>query len=424
MDRLPTEIILDICSWLASFDLRWEVNTVDLKSFRLTNSAFAGPAAEFLFSEVLVFMNPTSLGNLQAIAKHPVYKNRVHHVVVFSSLISHKLSKRDYVDNVRGMVFSGPGSKDWGFNDQGNRVLSRRAVDEGYNEYQRALKEQEEALISARSQLTEAFKAFPNLGYVESRGFHECLDDDEGAVLRQPATVYNIARKTLAPWGLVWVGKPYPAEDAKLICEAVSRSGCCLHELELGGGVPIDCELLMTSGVELEHLSKAVRCSKDVLLCLTRPEEDRESEDVFDGQYPAFGFLDDAPRLQKLVLYASGRFDFQGPLLLGTLNWPQLARLMLRGFDTTETQLRSLLRSVRSTLIELILEGVTLMEGSWYNLFQEMKPFHFERESLWLCGLDSFSLPEIRLGANHEALIRDFICDGKEWSPELPEWLL
>lgn len=72
MDRLPPEIVLMICEWLA-YDSKCRIKTADLKSLRLSCRAFAGPAAEFLFLNVLVFMNHTSLSNLRAIAEHPVY---------------------------------------------------------------------------------------------------------------------------------------------------------------------------------------------------------------------------------------------------------------------------------------------------------------------------------------------------------------
>lgn len=93
-------------------------------------------------------------------------------------MIPYDFSKKDYVNDVREMIYSGSGCKDFGFDDNGRRFLSRRALNEGYDQYQRALMEQDEAFESAESRLAEAFKAFQYLETVHYRCGDECLSDE------------------------------------------------------------------------------------------------------------------------------------------------------------------------------------------------------------------------------------------------------
>lgn len=224
MDRLPPEIILGICRALCEDVTLPHASLVDLKSLRLCSRAFAGPAADRLFCEVFIFMDHQSLDNLKAIAEHPVYKDRVESVVFFGNMIAGDLLvKEEYENEIRGMTFDGPQHEQWGFDEDGKRSLTQEAIDEGYQNYLEALNEQSEAFQRLQSELPNALAAFNHLGVVSTDSFHAYLDEE--IVQAQPAKVYNIARKTLAPLpGRLWTPIPYAHEGIISVCEAIARS--------------------------------------------------------------------------------------------------------------------------------------------------------------------------------------------------------
>lgn len=87
MDRLPAEVVLNTYGRSCPRDTHEFLSNYALKPARLCSRNFAGPAAEFLFTEVLAFMTPDSLRNLSAIVDHKVYRDRFRSIVVFGSMI-------------------------------------------------------------------------------------------------------------------------------------------------------------------------------------------------------------------------------------------------------------------------------------------------------------------------------------------------
>ncbi|ETN39681.1 uncharacterized protein HMPREF1541_05907 [Cyphellophora europaea CBS 101466] len=80
MDRLPTEVIFEVCQNLDFFD--------DIAAFRLQGRRYADVGAESLVSRVRFFTEKNSLLRLDNFAKHPILRNRVKTVVYEGSLLA------------------------------------------------------------------------------------------------------------------------------------------------------------------------------------------------------------------------------------------------------------------------------------------------------------------------------------------------
>ncbi|KAL8774955.1 MAG: hypothetical protein Q9209_000434 [Squamulea sp. 1 TL-2023] len=427
MDHLPPEIITNICSHVCSDDDSSLTRTVDLKSLRLCCRSFAGPAADLLFVEVLLFMDLNSLRKLNAIAGHPVYRNKVQSVGVFVRMISKNLVvKDDYEHAVRDIKMVGPSGEMWDFNEEGERSLSQEAVEQGYKDYMAFLDEQTEAFSVARVQLSRAIKNFKKITSVVAISFHYCLDT-EGIVQTQPSKINTIARKTLMPRdGRLWISIPYPSEDAKLIWEAVAESQCSVQELCLAVGMyPFSFKMLEVSGLELGRLRESIKSVQKLTIVMGAGEDFT----AYYDELPSFGFLDHAPKLQVLLLRACS-FDVHTSFFVGTVYWPHLREMILHGLCSSERQLRSIFRSVQSTLKYLGLVEIALSAGSWYGVLLELKGFGLDASSIDVFNPYCFD-HEVFYGIddNHGvtdaqlALIKDFVCNGKSWSKYLPEFL-
>ncbi|KAL8788443.1 MAG: hypothetical protein Q9213_001666 [Squamulea squamosa] len=429
MDCLPPEIMVEICHNLYSQDAERFKRTIDLKSLRLCCRSFAGPAAQFLFNEVLLFMDFDSLRKLSAIAEHPVYRHKVECVQVFGSMISENLvSREEYEHDVRAISIQAPGGKCWGFDEEGKRSLSQQAVEEGYNNYTALLDEQMDAFRLARTQIPQAISQFKRLDTIMTSGFHSCLDAN-GIVQPQPRRANDIARILLMPLdGRLWTPKPYPPKDAELVCGAVAESQCSLKDLWLGAGLwPHSYKILEWTGPELDNLSKAFQSTQLFAIALGAAENWGPTLNV--DELPGFGFLDRAPNLRSITIMSSV-YCLDTACLLGSVYWPCLEELNLHGLSSSEHQLGSIFRSVQSTIKYMSLLVFVLTEGSWYNVFHDLKGCGLDSSSLDLCGLCCFDgqhVHGIDLSADpkapHIALIKDFVCNGKEWSKDLPEFL-
>ncbi|KAL8682756.1 MAG: hypothetical protein Q9224_006745 [Gallowayella concinna] len=368
-------------------------------------------------------MDHDSLRKMSALAEHPVFRHKVVSVDVFVSMISEDLIiQEDYereIRKIRPIPYEGQGHSELGFDRQDLRLLSDEAIGAGYRNYFAALQEQAEARSVAGPILLHALKTFHKLRCVSTRDVHFCLECHE-IVQPQPAKVYHLARRVLAPSGcsLVWTLPPYPSEDAKLVWEAVAESQRSIPHLGLGGEYhPINQTVLVLSGPDLTNLSKAFRNTQEFTIALDTREEDHYYM-YPDETLPAFGFLDHAPNLRALsiILFNPGICSAS---FLGRISWPHLVKLRLQGMSSTEHHLRYIIRSVRPTLERLVLRDFSLGQGSWRGAFQEMKGC-----SLTVLDLDRLCAVIhglIALTDAHMGLIRDFVCEGKTWSKSLPE---
>ncbi len=78
MDKLPLEMLLEICSYC---------NITSLREVRLVSSALASAATPWLFEEVLVAFFPKSLENLRSIAFHPVISKYVKSLIYLGEML-------------------------------------------------------------------------------------------------------------------------------------------------------------------------------------------------------------------------------------------------------------------------------------------------------------------------------------------------
>lgn len=336
MDRLPPEIILNICRELCAGKDYFPDNIVDLKSLRLCSREFAGPAAEFLFVDVSVFLNHRSLDKLKAIAEHPIYRKKVEIMTFFGHMVAGELvTKEDYETDIRGMTFDGPQHEDWGFDDNGKRLLSKEAIDDGHSNYLKILNEQTEAFQGARLQLPKILPLFVHLRGIQSYSVHAYFQ--YGILEEEPAQIHQIARQTLSPLaGRLWTSIPLVVEDMTCICEAAAKVKGPLEWLYLDGYIhPFSGRILDTAGVELEHVSKAVLLSRRVVLAFAATDEEW-FDDVPVNRHDACGFLDDGPSLEELAIVTPGHhIFFDIGCLFSPINWPVLRSLTIFFWDQT-----------------------------------------------------------------------------------------
>ncbi|KAL8952504.1 MAG: hypothetical protein Q9222_001607 [Ikaeria aurantiellina] len=367
-------------------------------------------------------MDRGSLNNLTAIAKHPIHRHNVKTVQLFGPILADHLIS---IDDYEAILRSSAKPSDYfrsdydmlAFDSRGQPLLTARRLKEGYEEYVQALEAQTEALVMAGSSLAEAFTMFDRLCEVSTCS----LDGYEAS---QPAKFDGTALRILDPFlGSLWGQLPYPAQDAFVICQAVSKLQHSLERFHLTHDpYCYDYHLLQTTVQELEAMSLAFQKSREFSISLNAAESE---EFLFgDDPFPAFGFLDRAPSLDCMNITA---ISINLAAVLGDVYWPSLTTLRLYSLFFAQGNLRSLLRSIRQTLKVLTLYDVTLTEGCWFGIFQDLQKHHLEDESLSIEALNCMDWDGSLLGehtdVSQDSLIKAFVCQGKEWSSELPEWL-
>ena len=162
MDGLPGEIAHLIINQLDTAHGPHELPSIplkNLKALRLTCRLFAGLVPNYLYRDLWVYMDLTTLRLIPNSLK------------ILPALLSADLLARDEYDRcVKEITFAGECPEQWGFDADGTRCLSPEELDHGYSQYVSLLDLQSAAHAKVEDTLEAAIVGLGALSWI-SLGF-------------------------------------------------------------------------------------------------------------------------------------------------------------------------------------------------------------------------------------------------------------
>lgn len=370
MDRLPVELAHFILEELCPVTTPDEIPIIplaNLKALRLSCRPFAHLAASYLFQCVWLYMDEDSFAKLTALSEHPILRYKVSTIKIFSKLLSADLLvKEDYETCVKSITFSGEGRGQWGFEADGNRILTQADLDTGFVEYIHYLDKESSFQCKAEGLLQAALQGFPKLSWISPGFAKETFEF--GTWPSQLSKVADIARKTLMARDCKgWNSVAYDVDAALIIIRAIATSERSLSALYLGA---YDCFFLDFSPRDRVFAEACLQSITHLGLRLFSPDATK-LEQILDAGCCS-RFLKWAPALESLVVATNeGKNQFRLSLhhVFGPERWDNLDSLTLFGFYFESMELIKLVNRHRRTLSQLYLNCCTLVNRSWYHVF-------------------------------------------------------
>lgn len=403
MDRLPVELVANICSFL---------EPRDIGHLRCVSRFYAHVGRPFMFRQLHLIFKPESFERLHAICSNPTLAPYVTSLYYEADTLPfYECFDEWELHLIDPAIFPGldfvhpPGPN--------SSERARRA-------YQRQLKKLKikPRHLYSQPQLATAYQKY--LDYSKEQDAMRRDNYHAGKIADALAQLPHLQEITMSLEG--WEGQskrlknsysdtlvipegdnswtePLGVPQMLSLLQGSARTQMKLKRL---GGGPVDWKFFQQSDEVFEELQKAVRNLQELKLGLSTGCE--EAEDSLDGvetfgietqecaEYLQNGrlrdFLAAAPNLRLLDL----QFDWCNPncpadlrYVFGKHKWDFLRDVTLSTFDSRAEDLLSFCETHAMTLRRLVLDEIKLVEGSWPSTFQEMRRL-LHLEGVRICG--------------------------------------
>ncbi|KAI0388476.1 hypothetical protein F5Y17DRAFT_206145 [Xylariaceae sp. FL0594] len=393
MERIPTELLYVICSFL-SVD--------DILSFRLVSKLYADVGAAYMLPEVTFHMHHQELERLRQISLHPVLSKHVRSLMysaeVFHSpalswrqfVLEHKL-ERERNARLRGPNFSPARLQKW-WRKYVDAVAKQDAI----------MSEQYDTAV-----LSEVLPRFPSLETLTMTA--EGRYDDGQCRIRRKTPFASDER----PCSII--SGDYIRPEGKRHLEALllanananANSKCALTTLRAG---ELHWRFFRQSGKELLNMFKPLANLTyiDLGIGVGPPYDEDEPDWLGNCQRTLAGgalriILKSMPQLQHLSIEVWApeihvRAARLRDIIEPGFRWPHLVKLVLSGIATDRSELLRTLLLHRDTLETLCLSNITLQSSSWWKLLSDIRK-NLSLKDACICG-DLFGVPEDDEGVN------------------------
>ncbi len=377
MDRLPPEVlchIFEYSTWCHKDDDTPDPDhptVANLKALRLCCRYFAENGAKYLFSQLWVYMTDTSFVKMRMVAEHPKYSRMVRELKVFPRLLTKFHGRNEYERRVRSRLnyIEKMENHDIEISDS----LFTREMDTAYARFTEIWNQQLELLGNVEGRLFTALNHLTQLRSLTSGIWQEFALSE----LRRTTSTDTITRRTrllLVP-GQCREHLHHP-DDAMSIIRAAA---CCRPALTgvlrgLGIFKSFMADFMNSSPEDLELVRRLVTYSTYLDLTVDSVHLIVYKDLVTLGKYRRL--LEWSNRnLEKLSVDDSMKVAFVPVFanVFGTIHWPRLRKLTLKGFSVHGDELSAFLQRHKKTLTNLRLLDITLQSASWRKVFTQLR---------------------------------------------------
>lgn len=401
MDKLPSELLSEICSLMSM---------KDLKNFRLTSKTYAAVGGLHLIDTVQVQVFPADIHRLESITSHPVFCRTVKHLVFIPCSLKSYATRRKYERSIDTR----------GYARNRDRLprhdLSPQQVDANYNAYV-ALWKDHTALSKNKMgviMVSAALASLKNLQtlYVPA----ECYGSHDGMLAPQRVTVETSSMLQFAEQSSLLGGKIVryegvpEMESVEALLFGLATSRTTLHNLHLG-----IIASFFNPVINTPHAYPALANLETLTLTVGHGAEEPWTQEVegYLSSGSMAAFLAAAPLLSRLSI----AWEIRAPNVpycgvMPNIVWPKLTELRLESFDQHGHQLIDLLTRHSKTLRSVSFWVMDLFSGKWMDVFRAM------REQLTLTSVD---LGDLAIMADDSNLDGSFY--GNDYAG-LEQWIL
>ena len=441
MAALPTEVLnlivlqvaLDYIHEPEKKTFKKDLGT--LRSLRLANKTLSLVASAYLFEEVTVFFTEASHAKMMAISQHPWYGKCVRSIGISPKAIFGEFLDRDafgrWMHQERPLVITYDHAEGYfrtplHLNLMMNKEMAELVIDLHYAEYVSLYKKQEELFGKAGSLLKTAIRCFPRL-------------EEVAPSIRTPPTTYSVASANDALIRDSWQDSAclykFDLDHAVMILAAVSQGrSLATTQLDIGRFFYSLDTLIMDvqDPIARGQIQKLVTDAKKIDLSVQTLDFPRLQQALTNGKCKEF--LGAMKSLESLSCWAYKMDDSPLPHpsisdIFGDNTWHHLRRLEIGGVRTHASDLAKILIHHRSTLQKLVLLDILLSQGSWRDVFVEVREGAIQTVKIHHlgCGDDPefFFDTELQhldpISTSHP--LYAFLFRGASWTPRVDELL-
>ena len=382
MADLPMEV-LDLIVSQVALEKSWEPKEKSfkkdlgtLRSLRLTNRRLLQVASAYLFEDITLYFTETSHTKMMAISQHPGYRMCVRTLGISPKAIFGQFLDRDsfvqWFHKARPLVMSADHSEGYIRMPQHMTYLLKKGMPIGFHhaEYVSLYKKQEQLFGKAGCLLKTAISCFPRL-------------EEVSPSVRTPPTSYSVLSTDDAFISDIWQDSAclykYDLDHAVMILTAVFQ-GRSLARTQLDMGqffYKLDTLIMdLQDPVTCGQIEKLVAHSKKMELSIQTLDFPRLQQALNAGKCKEFLGLMKSLESLSCWTYELHGSPFAYPSIsdiFGDNTWQQLRRLEIGGIRTHASDLAKILNRHRSTLQKLVLLDILLSQGSWQDVFVEIR---------------------------------------------------
>ena len=404
-----------------------------LRSLRLASRRLLEVASAYLFEDITLYFTEASHAKMMAISRHPAYRMCVQTVGISPKAIFGQLLDRDafeqWIHKERPLVMSADHSEGYIRIPQRMTYLFNKvtAIDFHYSEYVSLYRKQEQLFGKAGSLLKTAISCFPRLKAVSSS-------------VRTPPTTYSLACTDEAFVSDIWQDSAclykYDLDHSVMILTAISQGrSLATTQLEMGHlFFKLDTLVMkIQDPVACGQIQKVVADSKKIDLNIRTLDFPGLQQALSTGKCKQLlGFMKSLESLSCWTYELHGSPVAYPSILdvFGDNTWQQLRRLEIGGICTCASDLAKILNRHRSTLHKLVLLDILLSQGSWEDVFVEVRGGAIQSVKVYHlgCGDDPEMFFEGTVLEHLDPIstshpLHAFLFRGASWKPYMDELL-